>query len=459
MPSRTTRAKLKQQALKTNEVTPGTTSSTLSRSRLSSLAGQHFGGLRDLYEVMGYPRVLTPQDHIDAYLRQDLAGRIVDAFPDASWRKPPTLLAEEAFNSAWNALEKRFNLWRTFHRLDRLVGLGHYGVLLLGLDGAEPMHQPALGGNYNLIFLQPHSEATAQISSWENDTNSPRFGQPLTYSITTGVNWTGTGGGRRVLSVHHSRVIHVAERALEDQSIGVPRLERIFNRLMDLDKTLGGSAEMYWQNVAQMMAFMADADTEITPEAKQDMKAQFEEMQHRLRRFLTLQGVDAKNIAPGLQGASPKDVFDCLLKVIAGSEGIPQRILVGNEAGELASSQDESAWNQRIAERNEQHLTPNMLDKFVSAGQSLGFLPAGYQGFKWPDADTMSETGRADVALKKAQALAAYLNTDGGELVVPPETFRGWIGVDEMTIPAETELDLDETDPNVVSMAGRLKRV
>lgn len=428
---------------------PRTNSTILSRSRLAARAGQHFGGDRDLYQVMGYPRDLLPEDYISAYLRQDLAGRIVDAFPDASWRKPPQVLGSPEFQEAWQALEKKFNLWRTFHRLDRLTGLGHYGVLVLGLDGAQPMESPASGNNYNLIYVQPHSESTAKITQWNSDPTSPRFGQPEMYQITTGANWTGTGGGQRVLSVHHSRVIHVVERAMEDQSIGVPRLERIWNRMMDLDKTLGAGAEIYWQNAAQMMAFMADADTDITPEAKADMKAQFEELQNRLRRFLTLQGVDAKNLAPGLMGSSPKDIFDALIKVIAGSEGIPQRILLGNEAGELASSQDESAWNQRVSERNEQHLTPNMLDKFAVAGQRLGFLPSGFEGFKWPDADTMSETGRADIALKKSQALQAYLNAAGADIVVPPTEFRQWIGLPEQPPePMDDDLLDDEDLPN-----------
>ncbi|BAQ70866.1 hypothetical protein NHU_03740 [Rhodovulum sulfidophilum] len=60
-------------------------------------------------------------------------------------------------------------------------------------------------------------------------------------------------------------MIHIAERALEDESIGTPRLERVWNRLMDLDKLLGGSAEMYRQNVAMLMHLKADLAVQWDP--------------------------------------------------------------------------------------------------------------------------------------------------------------------------------------------------
>lgn len=420
-------------------------SDSVSRRRLQSAAGVHMDGQRDLYEVMGYPRTLTVESYADVYSRQDIAGRIVDAFPDATWREVPDFKATQAFVDKWKALDKRVKLWRAFHRLDRLMNIGHYGVMVLGLDGGEPMSEPADGSDYDLLYVQPHGERTAEITQWESDPNSPRFGQPKMYRIRTGTNWTGVGGGERVINVHHSRTIHVAERALEDISIGIPRLERIYNRLMDLDKLLGGSAEMYWQNVAMIMAFIAQADSEIEPTDREEMKEQLEEMQNRLRRFLTLQGVDAKNLAPSMQGASPGEHIEKQIDVIAGASGIPKRILIGNEAGELASSQDETAWAARIAERREQFATPTILEAFIGKGQRLGFLPDGFDDAEWPEADTLGETGRAEVALKKSQAVQAFSSAAGATLLVSEDEFRGWLGEGPMEI-ANDEEDLDEEE-------------
>ena len=427
------------------------------RLQLAKQAGQHFGGNRDLYEVLGYPRDVDVNMLASMYERGDIAARIVDAYPDATWRKPPEVTG--AIAEEWRALEARLNLWRVLHRLDRLANIGHYGVLFLGLDGGEPPSEPAERTDYRLMYAQPHSERTAQITAWEDDPSNPRYGMPKMYRITTGVNWTGAGAGKRDLNVHHSRVVHVAERAMEDPAIGTPRLMRVVNRLMDLDKMAGGSAEMYWQNVAMLLAFIAEGDqvAEWSPETKQEQKQQIDEMMHGLRRTLRLSDVRAEQLAPGLQGADPAPVIDSLMDLIAGSEGIPKRILLGSEAGELASSQDENSWESRVDERKEQHAAPGIVEPLLSKLQWLGCLSRGEFKVEWPESATMSDEKRAEVANTKAGALKAYMSTPGAERIVDGNEFREWLGMD----PAEAEPmdDVDETDPEMQAQFGRLRPV
>lgn len=413
-------------------------SSLVSRRALANAAGQHFSGDRDLYQTMGYPRHLEPEDYVSAYLRQDIAARIVDAYPDATWREAPEVLENEPLAEGFEALDAKLSLWRMMHRADRLAGLGHYGVILLGLDGGEPMDQPAMGTGYSLLYAQPHSERTAQVTIWEDDPTSPRYGRPKMYRITTGVNWTGAGAGQRTVTVHHSRVIHIAERALEDESIGTPRLQRIWNRLMDLDKLLGGSAEMYWQNVAMLMQLKAELDVQWDPEEADALAAQIDEMQNGLRRWLRTRGIEANNIAPGLQGADPGSHIDRQMDIIAGATAIPKRILLGSESGELASSQDENNWSGRVQERREQFAGPNIAQQFIKRMQLLGALPQGGFDLAWPETDTLGEQARAEIALKKAQALATYANAPGSELILSPEEFRMALG-EEAELPSVEE--------------------
>lgn len=417
------------------------------RRALAALAGQHFDGARDLYTTMGYPRDLTSDQMISVYLRQDIAGRIVDAYPDATWREAPTF-TEQAIESAWRAIDEEVHLWRALHRTDRLMGLGHYAVLLVGVDGGDDMSQPLVAnGTRRVIYLQPHSERTAQIIQWDSDPTSPRYGRPEMYRITSGVNWTGSGAGQRTLTVHHSRVIHVSERALEDESIGTPRLERVWNRLMDVDKLLGSGAEIYWQNAAMIMQLKADVDVQWDPEEAEALTAQLDEMQNGLRRWFRTRGVDANNIAPGLQGADPSPLVEKQLDIIAGAIGIPKRILVGSEAGELASTQDETNWTSRIQERREQVATPSMIMPLVALLQRIGALPQGKTSVEWPESDTLGEAARADIALKKAQAVATYSNAPAAEGVVTLEEFRAYLG-ETGPVPTITEDDpLPEPEP------------
>lgn len=422
------------------QVNTNAESTLVARSRLANLAGKHFGGDRDLYQVMGYPRRLTPEDFVDIYIRQDIAARVVDAYPDATWREHPQVkedTTDPAVNESIAVIEKKNHLWRTCHRLDRLTGLGHYGVMVLGLDGGEPMHTPATRTDYNLLYLQPHSERTAQIKKWDDDPSSPRYGMPDMYRVTTGVNWTGSGASQRTVNIHHSRVIHVAERALEDVSIGTPRLERVYNRLMDLDKLLGGSAEIYWQNAAMMIAFIANPDLNWSEGEADAMAEQLEEMQHGLRRMLRLRGVEAQNLSPGLQGSTPGDHVDKQLDMIAGATGIPKRILIGNEAGELASSQDENSWNGRISERRTQYALPAIVQPLIAKGQKLGFIARGNVEFEWDETDSLGEKTRAEIADIRAGALQKYAQavTLGADLLVPFDEFRTEI----LGLPPEPE--------------------
>lgn len=408
----------------------------MGRAQLAGAAGQQFGGARDMYEVLGYRRTLTPQDYHDAYERGDIASRVVDSYPDATWGEPPTL----------EGIQEPADLWRTLHRLDRLTNLGHYGVLLLGLDGGEPMHTPAERNDYQLLYMRPHSERTAQILQWEDDPSSPRYAMPKMYGIESGVNWPGAGAGRVRLKVHHSRVIHVAERAMEDPSIGTPRLQRVFNRLFDLDKLLGGGAEIYWKNAAMMINFNADAGTEYDDESRHELRTQFEELMHGLTRYTRTQGVTAEQLSPGMQG-DPAGLIDKQLDFIAGATGIPKRILIGSERGELASSQDETAWSNRIMERREQHAGPNMLAPLIDKLMRLGCLPSADYDIEWPEDDTLGEQARAEIAKTKAETISTYLSVPGAEAIATDAEVREWVGLegDPPTAPAEDPID--ETDP------------
>jgi len=49
-------------------------------------AGITFGGDRDLYTAFGYDRVITHKQYRDRYARGGIAGRIIDALPNATWR-------------------------------------------------------------------------------------------------------------------------------------------------------------------------------------------------------------------------------------------------------------------------------------------------------------------------------------------------------------------------------------
>lgn len=438
------------------------------RRLLSQLIGQHFGGDRDLYTVCGYPRRIGVHEYVKSYCRQDIASRIIDAFPDATWRESPKVTAKNededgTFAAAVEKLDEQFGFWDTLARLDRLMAMGHYGTLLIGVDGGEPMDRPVQGSGYNLLYLSPHGEYSSDIVEWDMNPASPRFGKPERYRITIGVGWTGFGGGERSLNVHWSRVIHVAEKPLDDISIGTPRLERIWNRLMDLDKLLGGGAETYWQNAVNTRAWYADSDAEWDPEEQKDMEKQFEELYHGLRRDLRLRGVKGESLNASPHSTEMAALVDKVYEVLAGATGIPKRILMGSERGELSSEQDENNWAGRIAERRQQFATPKVVRPVIDRLISLGVLPNVKYDVEWPESDTLGEQARAEIAGNLTTALSNYANSPGAEFVVPVPEFRSRIlGLDEYSEFGTPGLDdadgLPEQDADVVVQFERAKK-
>lgn len=428
---------------------------TLSRAELARIHdGVLFGGKRDLYQVFGYPTELTADDYRAIYRRGGIASRIVNAYPDATWSRAPEVrslvdgkpVIEEKQDplrlALWDLFDRR-GLLSTLHRLDRLTQLGHYGVLHIGINDGKRQSEPVEPGSASrVLYLQPHGETTAQVRAWDYDPKSPRYGKPEMYALTKGIEWQGVGTGARTTEVHHSRVIHVAENAMENASIGTPRLEAVWNYLTDISKITGSSAETFWINAAMLIAFVAEADVKWDPEETGDMKQQLEEMSHGLSRYLRLRGVDPQILTAPI--ADPKSHVDVLLDLCSGVCGIPKRILVGSERGELASSQDDDNWNSRNVERRSHFVEPCIVTPLVQRLQKFGALPDAPFEVWWDEADSLGPEKRANIAVQKTTALRNYLGTPGAEDIIAPATMAEWLGEDAAALPMDEPLPEDD---------------
>jgi len=237
-----------QAGLAINETALMVLSAISGRAALAAALGKSFRGDRDLYQALGYPLEISLEQYEAKYKRQDVAGKLVDLPARDTWRKPPTILDgdqedETEFTQALQKLVDQRRLWHYLERVDRLSGLGQYGVLLIGVKGEGALDQPVsaeLSGPDRIIYLSGFGEQDAQIKEFEQDPGNARFGLPSLYEIDLGQIGDQRLGKKRV---HHSRIIHVAEDLLTDDVHGRPRLERVYNRLDDLEKIVGGGAE------------------------------------------------------------------------------------------------------------------------------------------------------------------------------------------------------------------------
>lgn len=413
------------------------------RMKYAETLGQTYGGDRDLYQALGYKRELRYEDYYKMYKRGDIAKTIINKPANAVWGNHPKISEqdqkvidtdEDSLNNQWKRLVKEHNLYSQILRLDKLLGLGRYAILLFGFSDSTEFSKPLkTEDDTELLYIHPYSEESVKIQKYVSAKNDPRYGLPEMYQIQT-VN-PETNTKNQAMLVHHSRVLHVVEDPLENQIFGTPRLEAIFNRLEDLQKLLGGSAEMFWRGARPGYAAMADKDATFGEIDSDTMKEQFDEFEHNLRRWITVQGVKIEDLAP--QVSSPKEHIDAQVMFVSMVTGIPKRILTGSERGELASTQDEKVWNNLIRDRMSTFAEPQILRPLIDKLIECNILNTEKEDYivTWPKMSAMGEKEKADITKMRAQAIAEYLKTPGADMLIPPEIWlRDEFGYTEQQI-------------------------
>jgi uncharacterized protein len=413
---------------------------------------QQYGGDRDINEALGYKEDIQFKDYLGRYLRQDMAKAIIDRPVKATWQGPLELVesneAEDTeFEEAWEELEKKLGIKTRLTRLDRLTGIGKYGVLLLGLDDVkdrEGFAKEVAEGDRELIYIKPFSEESAKIDKYEEDTRNPRYGYPVMYNIEIADVASGNSSN---VKVHYSRVLHITDDPLESEVVGTPRLEAVFNRLMDLEKIVGGDGEMFWRGARPGYRGKVDPDYTMTDASKEGLEDQLDEYEHKLRRFLINEGVDIE--AMEQQIADPSTHVDVQIQMISAVTGIPKRILTGSERGELASSEDRGAWLAYVQARREDFAEPCIVRPFVDKLIALGVLPEPAEEYtvKWLDLFSVSEKDRVDIGKARATALREYVqNPLATEVVSPKAFFEFFLGLTKERITLIEEMNQSEMD-------------
>jgi len=405
-------------------------SALVSRAKLASRLGIQFGGLRDIYKSFGYEKEIKYEDFLLKYARHDMAKAIIDRPVKATWQGPLDLMEsgvakDTEFERAWDELNTDIGLKSIFSRVDKLTGLGRYGILLLGLDDVKSRDgfaQPVKAGKRILKYLRPYGESTATIFKLDEEATSERYGKPLIYKLEVQDVKLKTS---IPIAVHYTRVVHITDDLLESEVYGTPRLEAPFNRLIDLEKLIGGDAEMFWRGARPGYEAKISPDYQMTPQMREDLNEELDEYEADLRRFLVNEGVDIQALAQ--QIADPANHVDVQLTMISAVTGIPKRILSGSERGELSSAQDSTEWKEYVQARREEFAELNIIRPFVRRLIELQVLPKPQStkySVKWNDLYSLSEKARVEVGKSRANALREYTYSPMAQAIVPPNAFN-----------------------------------
>lgn len=516
---------------------------------------------KNINDECGYKETqeLTATDYKDLYDREPVATRVVQLMPQESWKVYPDIYEDEdmgkvtPFEEAWDSLADSLRgkswyqdqegnpVWEHLRRADELSGIGHFGVLLIGIDDGLPLNMPVqsvldalanagtktlaergvgtdaqynltqfsiTGGGYSntspstdsaqtadtggaqptdggngkaakptqpaasaktdegkvkterkLLFLRAFDESLVQITQYETDATSPRYGLPVMYLITLNdpnENHSGVGLSLATVNVHWTRVIHLADNLASSEIFGVPRCRPVYNPLVDIIKVRGGSAEMYWRGAFPGISLethpQLGGDVAIDKEALQD---DMENYMNGLQRYLALMGMGAKTLAPQVVDPSPQ--INVQIDAICIEIGIPVRIFKGSERGELASTEDKGQWNGVVHGRQTMYVSPRIIVPFIDRLIQMKVLPEpeGYS-VKWPDLNTQSKVEKAAISLQQTQALAAYVGGNVEALVEPKNYLTkvlGWTDEEAEAVLEATTEHLETSYPDTADAA------
>jgi uncharacterized protein len=414
------------------------------REQIAQAASITFGGLRNLWAAFGYQDKLGVQDYRRRYARGGIAARVVDAYPEETWKGEGDLFEVEdpdkvtPFEEAWFELSERLKIWPLFKRADTLSGLGRYGAILIGAPGALNAELGRLSGD-NLFFFQPYAEDRLLVEELEKDILNERYAMPLRYKLIADKSMAGSADA----DVHWTRVVHLGEGLLDDNIYGQPRLQRVWNYIDDLEKVSGGGAEAFWLRAHQGFQLNIDPSVPSNVGAEERLKEEAEKFVHGMQRFFRTRGVKVETL--GSDVADFSRPVASVIALISAATGIPQRILLGSERGELASTQDRSNWADRINNRRSEYAGPFIVRALVDRLIEHGALPEPDQyDIRWPSHEP-SDDERASLAVKLAQ-----VNQQNGTVVFSADEIRDrTFGLEPLSpevIRGEVEQNTQEED-------------
>lgn len=424
--------------------------------RGGSLFGKSPTGARDYFEIFGYAETLSFAEYFSMYQRGGIARAVVDKIAKSCWRDVPEIKVNDkpVLEDDINSL-KQMGFFRAMERADILNRIGNFSVLVIGAPDGLELSQP-LGQAKNIkgYYFNPYAYDGIEITKWDTDPTSQRFGKPVLYSLTTRNSADQQKQAILVsVVVHWTRIVHLNEGSLESTVEGSSSLQPVWNTLIDVLKTRGGSTEALYRNGRQKFALEADKDAKIPEQGSAGavaLKNDVEGFTNNYQDFMRMQGMTAKVFQP--QIASPRDNFDICIEEVAGVTGIPIRVLTGVGGGQLAGSEDRASWNALVDDRQNSECSGYLMQALVIFDEAgVLKLPENYV-IEWPVLPTLNETEAADVTLKKSSAvnnLVQAASSPGGMEVDLKTAFEEigleGIKVDISDIPDDNlEEDLEE---------------
>lgn len=382
---------------------------------------------------------LLDKSQIDNAYRGDwIAKKIVDipAFDETrEWRD---WQADKPQIEKIEAEEARLSVQAKVSKARKLARLYGGAVLFIGTGDADPMQElrPERIGTGGLKYLHVFSRHEMIAGELDQDPLSPFYGEPIKYSLA---------GRTTMVEVHPSRVVRFIGAELPDRVMafdgwGDTILQAVYDAVMHAGSAAAAIAAMLQEakvDIVKVPGFMENLATEEY-RSKILQRYSLANTGKSITNTLMIDGEeewDHKQIS----FATLPEVLNTYLQIASGAADIPATRLLGQTPGGLQSTGQSDIRNyyDRISAGQNLELRPALarLDEILIRS-ALGSRPDAVH-YTWAPLWQMTEVEKADVALKKSQAVKAISDTG----LIPDDAFAR--GVQNMFVEDGTFPGLD----------------
>lgn len=307
----------------------------------------------------GFPNELEFQNFYELYRRGGLAHGAVNKIIATCWKTMPWVIQGDDQDNAENetAWERKLKavipprIWRRIKDADRRRLVGRYAGLLIRVRDGGKWDQP-IAKSAALVDLIPAWEGSLMPVEFDREEGSETYGEPAMWQYRE--SGIGNRPGRQI-EVHPDRVFILGDWTAD----GIGFLEPAYNAFVSIEKVEGGSGESFLKNAARHLSVSFDKEVDLGNIAQmygvslQELHTKFNEAARDINRgndvMLINQGATVNPLVSNIP--DPKPTYDVNLQTVSAALDIPSKILIGNQTGERASTEDQKYFNSRCQSR------------------------------------------------------------------------------------------------------------
>ncbi|MBV2187650.1 DUF1073 domain-containing protein [Providencia rettgeri] len=416
------------------------------RARMSYVQALGTGNTKRprIWNEFGWPETLTFDDFYRAYDRNALGGAAVDRYISGCWIDYPEIFEgdEEADQDGSTDWDKSLNKllkkhWEQVVEADKRNLVGRYSGLIIQIRDNRPWNEPVDTTivkklkDKAIVRLIPAWEAQLDVKTWDEDQTSENYSMPTMYSFTEKeVGDDSDGSPSRIIDIHPDRVITLIEGAADGKmSSGVSLLRKGYNKLLDIEKVSGGSAEGFLKNASRQLNYSFGENTDFTALADalgtnlEGLPDALDEQVRRLNQSIDSASFMQEGTATVLSvaAADPEPTWRALLAEFAASINMPVKVLIGQITGERASTEDMKDWARTCKSRREGFLSKVITDLIHQLGK-LGVIEQKDEiTVSWSDLLAPSQSEKLDNMSKAADVAMKTQNSFGRSVLMENE--------------------------------------